>query len=153
MTKQASTVFSRRRMLAALGIGGAAAAAVAAPPLPLSWTRKPAGAGWWNGFGGSLERGAMDEWRSQIGASFAVETEAGTASLKLVKVQPLNSTGRRPSSLGRDRAFAAVFEAEGGAPAGDRTYALAHESHGTVDVFMSAPYAAGSKARLEAVFN
>lgn len=152
MTKQA-TLFSRRRILAALGLGGAGAAVVAAPPLPLSWTRKADSGTWWDRSGGSLERGAMDEWRGQLGTSFSVDGENGATSLKLVKVHPLNSKGRRPSELGRDRAFAAVFEAEGSAPAGDRTYALAHDAHGTVDVFMTAANRAGAKMRLEAVFN
>jgi hypothetical protein len=152
MTEHA-TIFSRRRILAALGLGGAAAAVSAAPPLPLSWTRKADGGSWWDRSRGSLERGAMEEWRSQVGTSFSVDGENGATSLKLVKVEPRNSKGRRPSSLGRDRAFAAVFEADGNAPAGDRTYALAYDGHGTVDVFMTGANRAGSKMVLEAVFN
>lgn len=153
MTTQATTIFTRRRILAALGLGGAAAATVAAPPLPLSWTRKSSAGSWWERSGGSLAHGAVDEWRSQIGARFVVQGENGEATLRLVKVQELNSKGRRPASLGRDRAFAAMFEAEGAAPAGDRTYTMAHEAHGSIDVFMGAANHSGPRPRLEAVFN
>lgn len=153
MTNQVSTIFTRRRILAALGLGGAAAATIAAPPLPLSWTRKSAAGSWWDRSAGSLAHGAMDEWRSQIGSSFLVDGENGRATLKLVAVQPLNSKGRRPRSLGRDRAFAAVFEADGQGPSGDRTYSVDHQSRGKIDIFMGAANLSGAKPRLEAVFN
>lgn len=153
MTTKATTVITRRRILAALGLGGAAAATIAAPPLPLSWTRKPAAGSWWDRSGGSLQHAAIDEWRGQIGASFRVDAENGSATLRLVKVQELNSKGRRPASLGRDRAFSAVFEAEGSAPTGDRTYEVAHQDHGTMNIFMGAANLSGPKPRLEAVFN
>ncbi len=152
MTNHVSTIFSRRRILVALGLGGAAAATAAAPPLPLSWTRKPAAGSWWDSSGGRLEQGAMAEWRSQIGSSFVVEGENGRATLKLVEVQSLNSKGRRPRSV-RDNAFAAVFEADGQVPGGDRTYTLAHETHGAMDIFVGPANLSGAKPRLEAVFN
>ncbi len=153
MTDRGSTIFTRRWILGALGLGGAAAATIAAPPLPLSWTRKPAGGSWWDRLGGSLAHGAMDEWRGQIGSSFLVDAEGGRATLTLVAVQPLNSKGRRPRFLGRERAFAAVFEAEGQAPAGDRTYTVAHDTRGAIDIFMGPASVAGGRPRLEAVFN
>jgi hypothetical protein len=153
MIKQDSTIFTRRRILAALGLGGAAAA-VAAPPLPLSWTRKPDAIGsWWDGSGGSLETGAMDAWRSKVGSSFTVEGENGRAILKLIEVQALESKGRRPSSLARERAFAAGFEAQGTAPAGDRTYTVANDADGRMDIFVGPANLSGPKPRLEAVFN
>jgi hypothetical protein len=149
MTKQ--TIFSRRNLLGALAAGGAAAAALAAPALPLSWTRRPSGTGLWNRGAVPLARAGIGEWSRQIGTTFTVEAETGSASLKLVKVVPLQSGGRRPASLGRDRAFAAVFEASGPAPAGDATYRMEHEAAGKLDVFMT-PGRPGSAPRLEAVF-
>lgn len=152
MTKQSATIFSRRNLLGALAAGGAAAAALAAPALPLSWTRRPGAGSWWDRTGRSLTRGAMQEWRQQIGSTFTVAGDAGTAALTLVAVVPLNSGGRRPSALGRSRAFAAIFEtAQGTPPAGDRIYSMEHAVHGKMPVFMTAGRAGAP--RLEAVFN
>jgi hypothetical protein len=153
MTKSAATIFTRRNLLAALGLGGVAAAVVAAPPMPLSWTRRPAGGSWWQRSAYSLERGGFHEWNQEVGSSFELRGDSGASTLKLVAVVPLNSKGRRPSSLGRDRAFAAVFEpAAGTAPAADGTYKVEHAKHGELAVFMTAGRGGGS-GRLEAVFN
>ena len=150
MTKETKTIFTRRRILAGLGLGGAAAAAMAAPRLSLNLAGKRAGGSWWNAKPVALGSAGLDQWRAQIGSNFKVEGEG--AKLKLVKVQELTSAGRRPAGLGRDRGFVAVFEAQGVAPAGDRTYTLAHASTGKLDIFMNAANA-GSATRLEAVFN
>ena len=152
MTKQSATIFSRRNLLGALAAGGAAAAALAAPALPLSWTRRPQAGSWWDRGARSLARSGMQQWKQQVGTIFTVADEEGSADLKLVAVVPFNSGGRRPAALGRSRAFAAVFEpAAGTAPAGDRTYSVRHEAHGTMPIFMTAGSVEGS--RLEAVFN
>jgi hypothetical protein len=153
MTHQNTSTFSRRRILAAIGLSGAAAA-VATPPLPLSWTRRPESGSWWDRTPGSLGRGAMDEWKQQVGSTFTAGGENSRSTLKLVKVVPLNSGGRRPSSLGRDQAFAAVFEAQNAAPpAGDRTYTLEQQGAGRMDIFMTAASPSKGTPRLEAVFN
>lgn len=152
MTKSAATIFTRRNLLAALGLGGAAAAVMAAPPLPLSWTRRPSGGSWWQRNAYSLERGGIHEWTQEVGSAFQVRGDSGATTLKLVAVVPLNSKGRRPSSVGRDRAFAAVFEPAGGAaPATDGTFQVEHAKHGEMAVFMTAGQ--GGSGRLEAVFN
>jgi hypothetical protein len=151
MTDRTAAILSRRNLLAALGLGGAAAAVVASPPMPLSWTRRASSGSWWDQGSLALARSGMESWQSQIGTSFSVTAEAGSATLKLVDVQPLNSKGPRPASLGRERAFAAVFEAgEGPAPQGDGIYTMRHETHGELAVFVTA---AGGANRLEAVFN
>jgi hypothetical protein len=152
MIKQISKILTRRGILAGLGVGGVAAAAIAAPRLPLGLPPKAAKGSWWTGKGG-LEHAALDQWRSQVGTRFTLAGGGGTSVLKLVKVEEMNSKGSRPSSLARDRAFAAVFEAEGTAPSGDAIYRLQHQGGGTLDIFMSAANLAGPKPRLEAVFN
>lgn len=151
MSKAVSNIVSRRNLLAGLGVAGVAAAAVAAPSLSLNLAQKRKMASWWDKSGGPLHSAAVDQWRTKIGTQF--ELVGNQARLKLVKVEELNSKGRRPSSVGRERAFVAVFEANAAVPAGDRTYKLGHQLHGTFDVFMSAANAAGGKVRLEAVFN
>jgi hypothetical protein len=153
MTDQTVTILSRRNLLAALGLSGAAAV-VAAPPMPLSWTHRPSAGSWWDRSSLALARGGMEDWQSQIGTSFSVKADSGAASLRLVEVQPLNSKGPRPASLGRDRAFAAVFEAGDGAmPPSDGIYTMEHETHGELAVFMTVGNGGAAVTRLEAVFN
>jgi hypothetical protein len=150
MTEHSTTAFSRRNLLAAVGLGGAAAAAYAAPALRLTWDRKPGAAGWWDGGARSLARGAMADWQAQIGSSFRAEDGS---RLKLVKVAAVPNRGARPAGVGRSHAFTAVFEAPAGAaPEGNRTYTMEHDSHGRMDVFVSAPSPKGGAVRLEAVF-
>ena len=147
MTTETSSRFSRRGLLAGAGLVFAAAGALAAPALQLSWTRRPGTRGsLWDG-AAPLHRAGMDQWAREIGSEFKVEAEGGTVSTRLAEVQPLLSTGRKPGELGRDRAFAAVFEAEGPLPAGDRIYKVDHPEHGRMDVYFSA-----SGARMIAVF-
>jgi hypothetical protein len=158
MTDQTATFLSRRNLLAALGLGGAAAAAavVASPPMPLTWTRRAASGSWWESDTLALSRGAMEDWQGQIGTSFSVKAESGSATLKLVEVQPLGSKGPRPAGLGRDRAFAAVFEtSEASLASTDGIYTMEHETHGELAVFVTAGPQTGAAAatRLEAVFN
>ena len=138
MTTGTSSRFSRRGMLAGFGLVFAAAGAFAAPALQLSWTRKPGTRGsWWDG-AAPLHRAGLDRWAREVGAEFKVQAEDGTVSVRLAEVQPLLSTGRKPGELGRDRAFAAVFEAEGPLPRGDRIYKVDHAEHGPMDVYFSA---------------
>ena len=147
MTTETSSRLSRRSMLAGFGLVFAAAGAIAAPALQLSWTRRPGTRGsWWDG-AAPLHRAGIGQWNREVGSEFAVEAEGGTVSVRLAEVQPLNSAGRKPGELGRDRAFAAVFEADGPLPAGNRIYKVNHPEHGQMDVFFSP-----SAERMTAVF-
>ena len=153
MTKQ--TIFTRRNLLGGLLAGGAAAAAYAKPGLFLNWApaagRRGRGS-WWTKSAVPLARAGIDDWGAQVGTVFKVAGETGNAALKLVSVLPFQSAGRRPASLGRDRAFAAVFEpVSGPVPAGDRTYSVQHETNSALSIFITPR--PGSEGRLEAVFN
>jgi hypothetical protein len=156
MTNQKPATLSRRKLLAGLAVGGVAAGAIASPTLNLSWVQngRKVASGWWDRMFFSLARGGFNEWSGAVGTLFTLSGDAGSAALELVAVKPFDNKGRRPASLGRDRAFAAIFEAKDGlAPAGDATYAFKHAEHGSLDIFMTARAAAGAAARLEAVFN
>lgn len=150
MTRETSSLLSRRKLLAGLGFGVAAVGALAAPALQLSWTRKPgAKASWWDRRSTSLDRAGMDQWSRQIGASF---TLAGGVA-KLAEVTPMASSGRRPAGL-RDRAFKLVFESTGSAlPPGDRMYDVAHAEAGAMKIFFSACGETCGGRRLQAIFN
>jgi hypothetical protein len=151
MTRENSSLLSRRNLLAGLGFGVAAAGALATPALQLSWTRKPEAKGdWWDRQVTSLSRAGMDEWSRHLGAEFAL---AGGAVAKLAEVRPLASSGPRPAGL-RDRAFALVFEAaDGTLPAGDRILDVSHAEAGALKIYFSACSDTCGGRRLQAIFN
>jgi hypothetical protein len=140
---------SRRTLVVGLAAGVAAAGALAAPALRLSWTREPGRAGWWDRMFFSLERGGYGDWNEVVGSEFRL-AGSGSSPLKLVAVKPFKAPGRLPDSVGRERAFAAVFESAGGTPSADGIYALEHARHGTMNLFLTAGDT--SNNRMEAVF-
>ncbi len=151
MTREKSSRFSRRNLLAGLGFGVAAAGALATPALQLSWTRKPGAKGsWWDRQFTSLASAGVDEWSRQVGAEFAL---AGGIVAKLAQVQPLRSPGRRPAGL-REGAFAVVFESAGAPlPAGDRILDISHAEAGAMKIYFSACGEKCGSHRLQAIFN
>lgn len=153
MTKLNLASLSRRKLVASMAVGIAALGAVAAPALNRTWFKSDARGprGWWNRQFTSLERGGFDEWTRQVGSEFQAKTESGTAALKLVAVNPLNSKGARPDDVTRDRAFVAVFDAgSANLPAGDRMYAV-NGAAGDLNVFFGP--ANPKTAHIDAVFN
>jgi hypothetical protein len=151
MTREISSRLSRRNLLAGLGLGVAAAGALAAPALQLDWARKPGAKGsWWDRQFTSLASAGADEWSRQVGSEFAI---AGGIVARLAEVRRLRSPGRRPAGL-RDGAFVVVFESAGaGLPAGDRMLDVSHAEAGAMKIYFSA---CGDKCgghRLQAVYN
>jgi hypothetical protein len=151
MTTETSSRLSRRGMLAGLGAAFAAAGALAAPALNLSWTRKPAARGsWWDRTSASLSHAGADEWSRHVGSEFSFD---GGGVAKLVKVEPFATKGARPAEL-RDRAFALVFDAaKGSLPAGDRMYDVSHPDGGDMKIYFSDCGTQCSGRRLQAIFN
>jgi hypothetical protein len=151
MTREKTSLLSRRKLLAGLGFGVAAVGAIAAPALQLSWTRKPGAKGsWWDRQFTSLANAGADEWSRQVGSEFAL---AGGAVARLAEVTPLRSPGRRPAGL-REAAFAIVFESAGtGLPPGDRMLDVSHAAAGKMKIYFSACGDACGGRRLQAIFN
>jgi hypothetical protein len=150
MTREKSSLLTRRKALAGLGLGVAAVGAIAAPALQLSWTRKPGETGsWWDRQFTSLANAGADEWSRQVGTEFAL---AGGVA-KLAEVTPLRSPGRRPAGL-REGAFVAVFESAGASlPPGDRILDVGHAAGGDMKVYFSACADKCGGQRLQAIFN
>ena len=150
MTREKSSLLSRRKLLAGLGFGVAAVGAIAAPALQLSWTRKPgAGGSWWDRQFTSLANAGVDEWSRQVGSEFALA--GGTA--RLAEVTPLRSPGPRPPGV-REGAFVAVFESTGSdLPPGDRILDVSHAAAGKLQVYFSACGDKCGGRRLQAIFN
>ncbi|HEX8224937.1 MAG TPA: hypothetical protein VF605_14045 [Allosphingosinicella sp.] len=150
MSREKSSLLTRRKALAGLGFGVVAVGAIAAPALQLSWTRKPGAEGsWWDRQFTSLANAGVDEWTRQVGAEFAL---AGGVA-RLAEVTPLRSPGRRPAGL-RESAFVAVFESSGASlPAGDRILDVSHSAGGDMKVYFSACGDKCGGQRLQAIFN
>jgi hypothetical protein len=151
MIRENASRVTRRALLAGLGLGAAAAGAMAAPALKLDWTRKPEAKGdWWNRQFTSLSGAGVEEWSRQVGTSFAL---GGGIVAKLAEVRPLGEPERRPEGV-RDRAFAIVLESQGGAlPPGDRTLDVSHAEAGAMKIYFSACGDACGGRRLQAIFS
>jgi len=148
MTSATGSPFSRRKILAGLGFGVAAAGAMASPALQLSWTRKPGPAGnWWDRQSTTLAHAGMDEWKGQVGSEFRL----GGTTAKLRQVTALPSGGRRPPGV-RDQAFALVFEASGSLPPGDAMHDVVHPEAGKMKIYFSDCGESCGGRRLQAVF-
>jgi hypothetical protein len=136
---------TRRRLLAAAGLGvaGIAAGGAAAAKTRTGTASSISATG--SGLPYSLRNGGLAEWSSLVGESFAVGRSG--AVVKLIAVSAFPTGGRRPASLPRSHAFAAHFETRSHLPEG--IYRLAHGLFSSVDVHL-APVL---KNRLTAVFN
>ena len=151
MRKPASKSISRRKALA-VGAGAVAAGAVAAPIFGLA--TRPAGAktdllSWWPQQGANLAVAGGNEWSAHVGKDFALQTEHGRGTARLLEVQALPSRGERPPEVSRESAFALVFAApSGAAPVGDRIYKMTHASGREMAVYFSA-----TATKMLAVFN
>jgi hypothetical protein len=147
--ERASTV-SRRNLLA--GLAGVAVTAVLAtaafrPTVGERARRALAGNGFTRRFL-SLAEAGQREWAAQIGSVFEVQ---GGGTMRLAGVRALQSSGARPPSVTRDRAFVAVFDVMNGMTmAGDLIYTISHPQYGPLPIFLSA---SGNPRRMMAVFN
>jgi hypothetical protein len=136
---------TRRHLLAAVGLAMVGTAANASVGLGSSQAgtipvpRLPA----------SLHDAEMAGWQAIVGRSFRI---SGGGRVRLVAVEPLPSTGRRPRAT-RPHGFAAIFETLPGALDGDRTYRLSNALLPPVHVHFGPAIAARGKARHIAVFN
>jgi len=99
----------------------------------------------------SLADGSFEEWQAQVGSRFAI---GGGAVMQLSGVRALTSSGARPASVSRARAFVAFFDpVAGGSLPGDLIYTANHGQYGPLQIFLSAAPAPRAPARMLAVFN
>ena len=151
MPKPAQPRLSRRNALA-VGAGVVAAGAVAAPIFGL--TVRPAATktgllSWWPQQDVNLALAGNNEWSAFVGKDFAMVTEHGRGTARLLEVQALPSKGDRPRDVSRESAFALVFSAPTGAlPIGDRIYKVTNSAGREMPVYFSA-----TTRKMLAVFN
>ena len=153
MERETSRV-SRRNIVLALGGAVAVAGALVAAPFKNVIARRSRNLVVSHSWGRrlvSLGDAGVDEWSQQVGSVFTV---AGGTTMRLAGVRAMPATGRRPSNLGRDTAFVAVFDPLGGATmAGDLTYGASHPEYGALMMFLTASSDPRTPARMFAVFN
>lgn len=99
-------------------------------------------------------RSEVAEWENLVGASFLVGGETGKAVAKLAAIERPAFDPERPAELARPQPFTAWFEMDARlAPSGQRTYAVAHPTKGTIDLFLSRGADKRGKAVVLALFN
>jgi hypothetical protein len=102
----------------------------------------------------ALAPSEVAEWESLVGSSFLVGGEAGKAVAKLAAIERPAFDPGRPAELARVQPFTAWFEMDARlAPAGQRTYAVAHPAKGAIDLFLGRGADKRGKAVLLALFN
>jgi len=144
MSRSSRRAFVLGGTAAAACVGPLAVAKLArAPLLPLKRQTAPASA-----------LSEVAEWESLVDTSFLVGGEAGRAVARLVMVERPAIDPKRPAGLARFQPFTAWFEMEARlAPAGQRTYTVAHPARGMVDLFLGRGEDRHGKAVLYALFN
>jgi hypothetical protein len=133
---------TRRHLLAVLGLGMMGAAAEASGNVGPSFAKA-------SPLPASLHDAEFATWQSIVGHSFRL---SGGGRARLVAVEPLPSSGRRPRET-RAGAFAAIFQTAPGTIEDDRTYRLTSALLPPVHVHFGPAIAAGSAVRHIAVFN
>jgi hypothetical protein len=144
---------SRRTIVTGLAVGAAGAGAAAFGAIGRTFlTPADAGEGnWWSGPGIDLKRAGISTWRRRIGNSFVVDSDAGSATYTLARVDAFPSPGERPDDVTRDVAFALVFEGDRRVD-GNRIYNVRHNG-GAFDIFFSPSDPSAERPILQAVFN
>lgn len=134
-------------------LGGTAAAACMGPLAAAQLTRtSPATSGGTKA--PTATRSEVAEWESLVGASFLIGGEAGKAVAKLAAIERPAFDPKRPAGLARLQPFTAWFEMDARlAPAGQRTYTVAHPTKGAINLFLGRGADKRGKAVVLALFN
>jgi hypothetical protein len=149
-----STFYSRRKILAGLGLGGAGLAAsswtsplaAALRPAPLSDTAP--------GTRALIDQMGLSTWSAAVGSTFVIRNGASSFSVELVSATALPSSGTRPAGV-RSGGFALTFQAPNTAafPAGNRTYTFQQSNGSEFQLFVGAKSVNGSAGQLIAILN
>lgn len=148
-------IVSRRNVIIAAGTVAAFGALTVTPAGQLIGGSAGVGSdGAAGGTGGSvsLATADFDAWTAAVGALFTIP---GAGALRLAGIRPLESGGAsRPRSLGRSRAFIALFDPAGGERlAGELIYVARRAGSRAFPIFLSASTDPRTPARMVAVFN
>jgi hypothetical protein len=134
MTHRSFAFLSRRTLLGGLAAAGTLAAIVMANNGTVGGSGTLADAIFGGRTESRLARAEANEWLAAVGTNFRV---AGSLSMRLVGVEPMESAGARPPGL-RRRAFKAVFELPAfAALPGNLVYTLSSSAHGALDLYLS----------------
>jgi hypothetical protein len=93
------------------------------------------------------------DWKKQVGMTFAIAGEAGTAPMRLIDVKGVTRL-RAPGAGVRDHSFTALFEMDAArAPAGGKNYLVRHPELGTTGLYLERTTFEDGRAHLRASFN
>lgn len=148
-----SALYSRRKLLATAGLGGAGLVAS-------SWT-SPLAAATSSPLGGavanaqsSIAQASLAQVTALIGHTFTILNGSSRFQVTLVSATAMPAAGARPAGL-RPYAIAIAFEAPNGPafPAGNRTYTLQLANGAQVQLFLGLKSVTGKTGRLTAILN
>jgi len=94
----------------------------------------------------------MEGLAAEVGAPVRIAGETGGVSATIDSVVPLRAGGRHPAGMRAQPFMVRLAMDPGGAPAGDRIYALSRPLAGLHDVFLTRGADVGGKAILVALF-
>jgi hypothetical protein len=148
------SALSRRKLLAAAGLGGAGLVAT-------SWTSSLAAATGSSPLGNvvknvqaSTQQAGLSQLSALVGQSFNILNGTSSVAVTLVSVTPMQAAGTRPSGM-RPYALAAAFEGQNGPtfPAGNQTYTFQLDGGSQMQLFVGRKSVTGTTARLIAILN
>ncbi|HEY1605880.1 MAG TPA: hypothetical protein VGF77_09815 [Allosphingosinicella sp.] len=149
-----STLYSRRKLLYGLGVGGVGvaaaswtsplAAAVAANPLDSAVAKAQAAA----------QQAGLGAWSAFVGKTFTILNGTTWVAVTLTSLTAMPSSGTRPAGV-RASAIAAVFQGVNGPafPAGNQMYTFKQPNGAAFQLFIGAKAVSGTTGRLVAILN
>jgi hypothetical protein len=145
MTDQASSLISRRNLIACAA-AGAVATGVRAAPLGTVLRNLPRNGPAFTPLLISLTAASYGDWALMVGTSFTLMAENGrNLALKLTQVKTEMLSGKRPASL-RGQPFSVRFTGPV-LPAGNKIYTIIHPNYGALNLFFDAATSAGITAQ------
>jgi hypothetical protein len=146
MTDQASSLISRRNLIAGAAVAGALATGARAVPLRAVLRSLPKNGPVSVPMLVSLTAQSSGNWALMVGTSFTLVTEDGrNLALTLTQVTALPVSGTRPGSL-RGQPFSVRFTGPV-LPAGNKVYTIIHPNYGALTLFFDAATSAGITAQ------
>ncbi len=101
-----------------------------------------------------LTQSEVSVWDGLVGQSFTIAAESGSVLATLASLERVGADINRPAALARQQPFYARFEMDTSlAPAGNKTYTIAHATKGSFDLFVGQPSVVRGKSVIVAALN
>ncbi|HEX5184573.1 MAG TPA: hypothetical protein VFW19_15665 [Allosphingosinicella sp.] len=149
-----STLYSRRKLLHGLGVGGVGVAAASlTSPLVAAVTANPL-TGAVARAQTAAQQSGLGAWSAFVGKTFTIMNGTTPVAVTLVSLTAMPSSGPRPAGM-RSSAIAAMFQGTNGPafPAGNMTYMFKLPNGTPFQLFVGAKSVSGATGRLVAILN